>query len=144
MTDEDLDNGLRVLTWRGNSISLGRTQDFKCVYCDCDLLQSIADYDRWNIDHIDPTVTGPERDALDNTAVACRLCNNIKRRYRPQGSTLAERLADVKRYVLIGRAQKQARLDAVVQLVTAYRAARRSGDGHTDGHTMVESGPSAA
>jgi len=126
MTDEDLEKGLQALTWGGNSIPLGRTQDFKCIYCGCDLLRSIDDYDHWTIDHIDPTVTGPERDALDNTAVACRLCNSIKRRYRPNGSTKVERLADANQYILAGRAKKRARLDAVVQLVTAYRAAHKS------------------
>ena len=127
MTDQALHDALRAL-WRGggNSVPLGIEQDFKCIYCGGDLLQSIESIDAWNIDHLDPTVSGPEADALDNTTVACKLCNFAKRDYQPKGDTKAERLADARRLVLLRRAEKQARLDEVVQLVTTWRAARQA------------------
>ena len=124
MTDEDLANYLRARGWGGNSIPLGIKQDFRCVYCGRDLLQSIAAYDCWTVDHIDPTVRGPERDAQENTAVACKLCNFIKRAYNPKGDTKAERLDSAKGRVTEGRQRKQAVLDALVQAVTAWRQNR--------------------
>jgi hypothetical protein len=76
-----------------------------------------------NIDHIDRRLQGPEADDRDNLAVACKLCNFIKGKYIPKGDTRAERLDDARRYVLAGRAKKQARLDAILLVVRGQQLA---------------------
>jgi HNH endonuclease len=120
VTRLELVEALRPLWHDDRSIEHGIDQDFKCIYCGCDLLRSIDDMDRWNIDHIDPTLLGPEREALGNLAVACKLCNFVKRRYRPSGNTRDERIADAKARISEGREQKTKALADSVRLITAY------------------------
>ncbi len=66
-----------------------------CRYCD---LCGNGNFDIWlnlTIDHVVPG--GGE--CADNKAVACHVCNSIKRKYHPKGSNLDERIADARRYI---------------------------------------------
>jgi hypothetical protein len=91
---------------------LGMEQDFKCVYCGVDFLQSTNDYLSAQLDHIKPVAAGGVDD-FENRTVCCATCNYIKRAYDPEGTTRAERIADAGRHVRSERAESSRRLDAL-------------------------------
>ena len=76
---------LKELEWSETQITVGERADFCCEYCGKDLLGSPESYDQWNIDHIIPN--GDE--SIDNLALACRLCNFIKRKTDPSKSAVS-------------------------------------------------------
>jgi hypothetical protein len=126
MTKKELTRALESLGWSSRAVELGIAQDFKCIYCKRDLLHRIEDYDCWTEDHIDPKSGDGERDTVNNLAVACKLCNFVKRTYKPKGTTREERIADAWRHIQVGRAKKENTLAGIVQHVAAYRAGQKS------------------
>ena len=89
---------------------------FKCEYCGRFLLASIEDYDTWQWDHIEPVSKGGE-DEEANGAISCKLCNSMKRDYKPSRS-LAElgRVAyieEVKKYLAVPREKKREKLNSI-------------------------------
>jgi 5-methylcytosine-specific restriction endonuclease McrA len=57
--------------------------NFKCEYCDKDLLASVENFKEWQEDHIIPLSSGG-KDEDSNIAVSCRTCNvNVKSRWNP-------------------------------------------------------------
>lgn len=68
-----------------------------CQYCGLDGSRNFEIWMNLTIDHLVPAVPPDERN--ENKVVACYECNSIKRQYMPQGDTLAQRLADARRYV---------------------------------------------
>lgn len=59
---------------------------YKCEYCDLDLLESVASYKLFEIDHIIPKskIEG-DPDELTNLVLSCRICNvNLKRAWDPR------------------------------------------------------------
>lgn len=94
----------------------GLFQDFRCVYCDRDLLASYDDYNSWACDHIIP-VARDGNGTEENIVICCRTCNFLKRSYVPSGDTRAERVADARRYVQERRSSHEARIAAMRMLV---------------------------
>jgi CRISPR/Cas system Type II protein with McrA/HNH and RuvC-like nuclease domain len=74
---------VRTFGWSEGAAKLGIRADFRCEYCDRDLLASVDDYDSWQNDHIVPVSKGGTDDH-DNMAVACKTCNFIKRNWTPK------------------------------------------------------------
>jgi 5-methylcytosine-specific restriction endonuclease McrA len=66
--------------WTRDQVRVWARAQFRCEYCGRDMLASAVVYDTGELDHIDPKRS---RSALWNLALACRLCNRIKRRFRP-------------------------------------------------------------
>jgi CRISPR/Cas system Type II protein with McrA/HNH and RuvC-like nuclease domain len=96
-------------------------QNFRCVYCDRDLLASIDDYDVWQFDHIVP-VSQEGENKIENLAVACKLCNFAKRDFDPRlvagdHASVEELRAIAKAHVTERRAEKRKRLDAVKDIL---------------------------
>ena len=57
---------------------------FKCEYCDADLLANVDVYHGlWERDHIVPRAAGGV-DSLENSALACSFCNDIKGAWDPR------------------------------------------------------------
>ena len=57
---------------------------FKCEYCDADLLANVDVYHGlWEHDHIIPRRAGGG-DSLENSALACSFCNDIKGAWDPR------------------------------------------------------------
>jgi 5-methylcytosine-specific restriction endonuclease McrA len=102
--------------WSQEALTLGRRANFACEYCDRDLLASIEAYHAWTVDHIHPTTKGGP-DTLENKALACRLCNAVKRHTVLELPENLDRAGRVKRYreeiVEPRRAAKEAQLQAV-------------------------------
>ncbi len=77
----------------------------RCVYCGKNVL---ADFDSWmnaQVDHFVPRKAGGE-DTLENTVLACSVCNGFKRDYEPKS------LDDARRYIAAKRA---ARMDEYLE-----------------------------
>lgn len=133
MTDRELAEALKQLGWGEGSITQGIAQNFRCVYCKCDLLASVDAYATWTEDHIDPTSRGGDPKDINNIVIACRVCNIIKRAWTPSdlapGASKADRVAKAKEYITDGRMRKVARLEDVLKSVRGWRDARPGGEG---------------
>lgn len=101
----------------------GLLQDFRCVYCDRDLLASYDNYNSWACDHIIPLSRDGDG-AEENVVICCRTCNFLKRSYVPNGATRAERIADARRYVQEARLRHEARITAMRTLVRPHALPR--------------------
>ena len=62
------------------SFEVAKRANFKCEYCGLNILESVYTYELFQIDHIMPVSHGGS-DTIDNYALACKLCNRIKRNY---------------------------------------------------------------
>ena len=87
---------------------------FKCEFCSADLLGSVDAYSVWESEHIVPRKVGG-LDALENMALACRPCNQLKGTYDPrdQAGPDADRdalVAEARRYVQQRRARRHGEL----------------------------------
>lgn len=90
--------------WGPTAARRGVRANFRCEYCDRDLLASVNDYKEWQEDHIVPVSSGG-KDEDENVAIACRTCNfNVKGKWDPRsvcgGNATRQELVDaVRRYV---------------------------------------------
>jgi 5-methylcytosine-specific restriction endonuclease McrA len=97
---------------------------FKCEYCSTDMLGSVDAYEwNWEREHIIPTsADGP--DVLDNWAMSCRVCNQLKGKWDPRtrcgDSPGRDDLVVASRaYVQELRVERQAELTKVRSLIAA-------------------------
>jgi 5-methylcytosine-specific restriction endonuclease McrA len=97
---------------------------FKCEYCSADLLASVDAYEwNWEREHVVPLSSGGA-DSLDNWAMACRVCNQLKGRWDPRSDALDPSVRDdlvaaARRFVQARRAERQSELATVRALVAA-------------------------
>ncbi len=69
--------------WGDVEVKLGIEFDFKCAYCNKDLLGSVDNYKEWQTEHIIPRSKGGADDE-SNFALTCRTCNFIKGVWNPK------------------------------------------------------------
>jgi 5-methylcytosine-specific restriction endonuclease McrA len=98
------------------------------------LLATIEDYDTWQVDHVAPISKGGDQSAFDNLAVACKLCNFIKRNWEPVESgklrfDRATRIAAAWEIIREKRTHKGEQLAKMRSLIAEFLAARRRGEG---------------
>lgn len=96
--------------WSESAARRGFRADFRCAYCDRDLLASVNDYKSWQEDHIIPlSVDG--KDEEENIVISCRTCNvNVKARWNPltvcgENPSREELIEAVRKYVANKRTQ---------------------------------------
>lgn len=95
--------------WSETAARRGLRANFKCEYCNRDLLASVNDHKAWQEDHIVPVSKGGGKDDDENIAVSCRTCNvNIKGKWDPrtvcgENSSREELINAVREYVARGR-----------------------------------------
>lgn len=94
----------------------GLEQDFRCIYCDRDLLASYNDYDSWQFDHIEPQ-SNTGKHEYENIAVCCKACNFLKRADVPKGNTREEQIADARRIIRERRLKQEVILAEIRHLV---------------------------
>ena len=115
--DELIKKLVALAGWSRESAQLGVRSSFRCEYCDRYLLRSIEDYDAWQTDHIIPVSKGGSETDLENKAIACKICNFMKRSYVPEGGNRAERLVSARQLIYEKRKRKQEELGEVLHLV---------------------------
>lgn len=75
------------LGWSEEAAYLGLRADFCCEYCDRPMLRSVGDYDMWQNDHVLPASRNGSDDYRANKALACKMCNFLKRHTRLEEPT---------------------------------------------------------
>ena len=99
--------------------------DFRCAYCDQDMLQSVDTYFGWHLEHIIPLFHSGD-ETFENITLACFSCNALKHSYIPIGSTREERIADARRHIERKRAERQSELQQVQEIARLARASGTS------------------
>ena len=108
----------RYRFWPG-TLDVAFRANFRCEYCDKDLLASVDVYQGdWQRDHVVPRALGGA-DEIHNWALVCRLCNQLKSHWDPRrhASDAADRDALVAATVQYIRALR-------APLVTQYEEVR--------------------
>ncbi|MDD3763386.1 MAG: HNH endonuclease signature motif containing protein [Nevskiales bacterium] len=70
----------------------------KCEYCDSDLIQDRIAWDSVQFDHVIPKSKGGD-DEEGNLALSCKVCNNAKMTFYPQGSNREERIVSARDHI---------------------------------------------
>lgn len=97
---------------------------FKCEYCSADLLSCVDAYEwNWEREHVVPT-DADGADAIENWAMACRVCNQLKGKWDPRtecgdGAARDELVAAARRHVQALRADRLVELAAVRALISS-------------------------
>jgi hypothetical protein len=97
---------------------------FRCEYCDKDMLGSVDAYHwNWEREHVVPTTHGGA-DVLENWALACRTCNQIKGAWDPrtdagEDGSRDTLVAAARAFVQASRAERARDLDEVRRLISA-------------------------
>ncbi|QOY92058.1 HNH endonuclease [Paludibaculum fermentans] len=108
--------------WSKDQAEAGERANYRCEYCDLDLLSSIDNYKLWTLDHIVPKEVGGD-ESLDNLAIACRMCNVYfkwrwdPRKGAPAGADRAGLVAAVRLHVEAQRIRMAGDLELVRQIV---------------------------
>ena len=110
MTRDEIIAMLRPWGWSDAAVDIGIRADFRCEYCNRDLIASVNDYDSWQVDHILPRVD--DRDGLWNLALSCKTCNYLKRHSIPTT-------------VIDPRVDRAGAIDAVRALIDERRARKQ-------------------
>lgn len=102
------------------SIEVALKANFVCEYCGLNFLDSIRNYDQFQIDHIIPkSRTSTNDDGIDcnNLALSCAFCNKIKRNHIPPNKDLRrDQLIDYfSEYIKGQKDKKEQRLAMVVR-----------------------------
>lgn len=74
------------MKWGPWTIDIAVRANFRCEYCDRDLLLSVDAYKEWQHDHIIPKSVDEEKekDRPENLAFSCRACNwDFKKKWDP-------------------------------------------------------------
>ena len=124
MTGSELIQVLLASGWSEHQARLGIRANSKCEYCGMDLLGSIHAYDAWERDHIIPG----RGDDLSNVALACRLCNKMKKNWRlpaglSPGGDRSRCVEAAKAHLEPLRQAKEEKLEQAKALISRYRAA---------------------
>jgi len=106
----------RIGEW---NVLLGREQDWRCIYCEKDLLETFDAYNSWQWDHVIPQSAGGQH-VLENIALCCKTCNWLKNTYSPGGITKSERLLDAKNYIQKQRAAYDLELSEIRSVARSY------------------------
>ena len=113
---------VRSYRYGADMVDIAWRARFRCEYCDKDLLRSVDDYEwNWEREHVVPTSPGGP-DLVDNWALACRTCNQLKGDWdpRPDAADAQNRealVASARAYVQGRRAQRGRELDEVRSLI---------------------------
>lgn len=119
--------------WSEEQAQLAVEFNFKCAYCDKDLISSVDNHREWQTDHIVPSYANG-KDTLENYALSCRTCNTIKHIWNPleayngEGEPSKIELIKIARsHVTTVRAKEQSDLDQYKNIIAKYYKAIKQG-----------------
>jgi hypothetical protein len=122
MTEQEKINELTKCSSRFSPITARASIrcNFRCEYCGKSFLNSIEDYDTWQWDHLEPVANGGSDDER-NGAIACKLCNFMKRAFCPSRSLAelcrAPYIAEVRAFLSAERQKKLGKLNDVRRIL---------------------------
>jgi len=70
----------------------------KCEYCGVDLIHDRITWDSVQFDHVIPK-SKEGSDEEQNLALSCKVCNNAKMTFYPEGNTRDERILSAKEHI---------------------------------------------
>ena len=128
MTKEELIQQLSKFNFDKTNVELAIRADFKCEYCDKDMLADMDAYKLWQVDHIIPQFLGLDnREDFNNKALSCMQCNkDLKGKWNPLENIVVERnrknyILLVREYIDEKRKVKNAEVDQIRTIVDNYR-----------------------
>ena len=128
MTKEELIQQLSKYNFDKTNVELAIRADFKCEYCDKDMLADMDAYKLWQVDHIIPQFLGLDnREDFNNKALSCVQCNkDLKGKWNPLENIVVERnrknhILLVREYIDEKRKVKNAEVDQIRTIVDNYR-----------------------
>ena len=104
------DELMKTGNWSETQARLGEEFNFRCAYCDKNMMSCVDNHSEWQADHVIPTSKGGP-DVMANLALSCRTCNFIKGTWDPseglpQEGILKENLIKRARVRISERRQK--------------------------------------
>ena len=112
--------------WSEEQAQLAVEFNFKCAYCDKDLISTVDSHREWQTDHIVPS-SAKGKDSLDNYALSCRTCNTMKHIWNPleayngTGDPSKSELIKIARsHVNTVRAKEQSDVDKYLKIISQY------------------------
>ncbi len=111
--------------WGDVEVKLGIEFDFKCAYCDKNLLESVDNYKEWQTEHIIPHSKGGADDE-SNFALTCRTCNFIKGVWNPKDHFVGlnpnkhDLIAVAKSYILRKRSETNNDISLYLRLIKQH------------------------
>jgi hypothetical protein len=129
--DETIEKLVETGFWGPVDADLGIDADFKCQYCNKDLLSSVDNYKEWQTDHLIPS-SADGADSKENYVICCRTCNFIKGRWNPAAvcsnpHPSREQLISVSRdYILKKRTETKTQIERYREIVSQLKPANRS------------------
>ncbi len=118
-TDRIVEQLVATRDWGERDARISARANFKCEYCDLDLLGSVRAYKEWNKDHIVPISAGGS-DSEENIALACRTCNfSLKNKWNPEprcepGATREQLISAVREHI-------RAKTTSILKQVQGFR-----------------------
>lgn len=129
--DEAIEKLVETGSWGPVDADLGIDSDFKCQYCNKDLLSSVDNYKEWQTDHLIPS-SADGADSKENYVICCRTCNFIKGRWNPaieytNHHPSREQLISASRdYILRKRTVTKSQIEKYREIVSQLKSAKKS------------------
>jgi len=70
--------GVNILLKSSLAFKIQKRDNFICKYCGKDGLESALAWHQTAVDHFNPRLKDPERNAEENLITACEYCNSLK------------------------------------------------------------------
>ena len=132
MTKGELIQQLSKYKFDEDNVKLAIRADFKCEYCDKDMLADMDAYKLWQVDHIIPQFLGlADKDKLENLALSCTQCNkDLKGKWNVSEQTIDSQrkiyIFLIREYIKEKRKVKNAEVDEIRAIVDSFRGSNKS------------------
>jgi len=130
MEKDELIQKLSKYNFDKTNVELAIRADFKCEYCEKDMLSDIDNYKLWQIDHIIPKSSqyeGFDYENFQNKAISCTQCNkDLKSKWNPhsivgKNKTREQYILSIKEYIKEKRKNKNSEVYEIRKIVDSYR-----------------------
>jgi 5-methylcytosine-specific restriction endonuclease McrA len=132
MDKEELIQELSKYNWDRTNVELAIRADFKCEYCEKDMLKDMENYKLWQVDHIIPKSSGYSNcEEFENKAISCVQCNkDLKGKWNPAidvgyDKTRKEYITTIKQHILKQRELKNIEVSKIRAIVENYMKTKK-------------------
>tara|TARA_R110001583_G_scaffold194829_2_gene367242 strand:+ start:2087 stop:2485 length:399 start_codon:yes stop_codon:yes gene_type:complete len=130
MTKKELIEELSKYRFDKTNVELAIRADFKCEYCEKDLLANMDNYKLWQVDHIIPKSSNYndfDYENFNNKAISCTQCNkDLKNKWNPLSEGLDDKTREqfillTKKYIKEKRKIKNSEIDEIRKIVNDFK-----------------------